>query len=88
MHAVRGQDGVGVDRIALLAIRPDLQVEVTAGDVARRADRADDLAGGHTLADRHRLGALVAVPDLGAVREITLGSGADDTADMNASRYY
>lgn len=26
--------------------------------------------------------------DLGAVREITLGSGADDTADMNASRYY
>jgi hypothetical protein len=26
--------------------------------------------------------------DLGAVREITFGSAADDTADMNTSRYY
>jgi hypothetical protein len=26
--------------------------------------------------------------DLGDVTEFTLGSGADDTADMNTARYY
>lgn len=29
-----------------------------------------------------------ALIDLGDVRELTLGAGAQDTADLNAARYY
>src|SRR5690606_27984689 len=63
-EALAGQPGRRVDAAGAGV---DLEVQVGAGDVAGRADAADDLAGGDLLADADVDRRLVGVPDLGTV---------------------